>query len=31
MLKVMLPDDDMKYPVEMWAGALWCGPLKSPE
>lgn len=30
-VKVILPDDDMKYPVEMWTGALWSGPLKSPE
>ena len=28
-VKVVLPDDDMKYPVEMWPGALWSGPLKS--
>lgn len=31
MLFVRLPDDDHKYPFEMWPGALWCGPLKSPE
>ena len=30
-VKIMLLDDDMKYPVEMWTGALWSGPLKSPE
>jgi hypothetical protein len=30
-IKVMLPGDEKKYPVDVWPGALWCGPLKSPE
>ena len=29
--EVLLPGDEMRYPPEMWAGALWCGPLISPE
>ncbi len=31
MLEILLPGDDRKYPVEVWNGALWCGPLRSPE
>ena len=31
MVEIMLPGDEITYPVEIWVGALWCGPLKSPE
>jgi hypothetical protein len=31
MFEVLLPGDEMKYSIEMWGGALWCGPLQHPE
>lgn len=31
MLYVLLPGDDTKYSIEMWSGALWCGPLIHPK
>lgn len=31
MVEIMLPGDEMRYPVAIWAGALWCGPLEAPE
>lgn len=29
MFFVLLPDDDYKYPLELWEGALWSGPFSS--
>ncbi len=31
MLFVLLPGDKEKYPLEIWNGALWMGPVPMPE
>lgn len=30
MFFVRLPDDNHKYPLDMWPGALWLGPFEAP-
>ncbi len=31
MFFVRLPDDDHKYPLAIWEGALWFGPLEESD
>ena len=30
MFFVRLPDDDHKYPLDLWPGARWLGPFETP-